>query len=92
MLIFSRDQLLRDDRAGPVEAVDQRCADGLYERLEGNGLAIGDAGNGFWQGDAAEIRCAILGLHEQARRRDAENVQVVLDAAANKPTAAIEGR
>ena len=33
---------------------------------------------------------AIFGLHEPARRRDAEDVQVVLDAAADEPAVAVE--
>src|SRR5262249_19667781 len=33
---------------------------------------------------------AIFGLHEPARRRDAEDIQVVLDAAADEPAIAVE--
>ena len=86
--------LFRDYRAGPVETVDQRPADGLHERLErvGNTCRNRPADEGFRQGCLVEVGRPILGLHEPARRRYAEEVQVVLEATANEPTLAIEGR
>src|SRR5450756_1783195 len=87
-----RRSVLRDQRAGPVEAIDQRGADGLRPRLEGWCKARKPTPDkGLRKGDAV-IECrAIFGLHEPAGRRDAEDVQVVFDAAANEEAVTREG-
>src|SRR5580704_2211067 len=84
--------VLRDHRASPVEAIDQRGRDGLHEGLEGDRVAKRKAGGdgGLGKRRAIEVGGAILGLHEPARSRDAEDVQAVLDAATDEPTITIE--
>src|SRR5580704_851274 len=87
--------VLRDHRAGPVEAIDQRGADGLDEGLEGRHIrrqsAAQTRNEGFRQGDAVIVSRAVLGLHEPAGSRDTENVQVVFDAATNEKAVTGEG-
>src|SRR6185437_4641208 len=76
-------------RTTPVEAVDQRGADRLHERLEGDRVAgerTGRIGE-FAEVAVAEVGSAVFGLHEPARRGDAEDVQVVLDAATDEHAA-----
>src|SRR3954469_6863293 len=83
--------VLGDDRAGPVEAVDQRGRDGLVPAVGADAVAnreVGDVeqlvgGLGVVEGGT------ILGLHEPAGRSDAEDVQVVLDTATDEPAAAV---
>src|SRR6266481_6706192 len=84
--------VLRDQRTGPVEAIDQRGADSLDPRFEG------EAGSCRYVADIrqlADVLAIIIGraifrLHEPAGRRDSEDVQVVLDAAADEPAIAVE--
>src|SRR4030081_1670736 len=84
--------VLRDDRTGPVEAVDQRGRDRLVPAVGTNavdaGRQVGDVGN-FVPGPRTVESRAIFGLHEPAGRLDAEDVQVVLDTAADEPAVAI---
>src|SRR6266481_1836974 len=84
--------VLRDQRTGPVEAIDQRGADSLDPRFEG------EAGNCRYVADIrqlADVLAIIIGgtifsLHEPARRRDAKDVQAVLNTAADEPAIAVE--
>src|SRR6267154_1113170 len=86
--------VLRDHRAAPVEAIDQRGADGLRPRLEGHCRARGagsDGSNKRLGQRYAIIECrTIFGLHEQAGCADSENIEVVLEAAAHEPAITIE--
>src|SRR4051812_49608693 len=83
--------VLGDDRTGPVEAVDQRSRDRLVPAVGADALsrqsvaAVGQDVRGL---GVVEGR-TILGLHEPAGRLDAEDVQVVLDAAADEPAIAV---
>ena len=84
-----------DHRPGPVEAVDQRGGDGLHQRIvEGRGETGRHRGShkGFRQGRITKVRSAVLGLHEQARRREAENIQVVFNATTDEPAIARKRR
>ena len=71
--------------ATPVEAIDQRRADGLAQGLKvmvvvaGNPVAMTVSG----KGDAVIERRPIFGLHEPARCRYAEDIQAVFKTAAN---------
>src|SRR3954447_10878334 len=89
----SGDGSVLDHRAGPVEAIDQRGADGLHPGLEGDGVRAESIGAIEAHGNIALVveGGAIFRLHEPARGRDTEDVQVVLDATANEPAIAIEG-
>src|SRR4051812_21067699 len=80
-------------RATRVEAVDQRGADGLHPRLEGSCESVRKTGRyrGFRKRDPIIEGRTIFGLHEPARRGDAEKVQAVFDAAADEPTVTMEG-
>jgi putative SOS response-associated peptidase YedK len=89
--------VLRNQRATPVEAVDQRGADRLHKWLERDCCA----GESSETGGRSERLCkrgaviesrTVFGLHEPARCRDSENVEIVLDAAANEPPVTVEGR
>src|SRR5262249_15170643 len=78
----------RDDRcAGPVEAIDQRSADGLYKRLEGDAVASQRAARieELVDGPGVVISGAIFSLHEPVGAEEAEERQLVLDAAADEP-------
>src|SRR5260370_21623900 len=93
MLLSGRRSVLRDQRATPVEAVDQRRADGLHPRLEGNCSAGKSASDkGLRTGNAVIKRRAIFGLHEPAGSCNAEEVQAVFDAAANEEAVPVERR
>src|SRR5713101_2597508 len=71
--------VLRDHRATPVEAVDQRGADRLHDGLHGDPKTVQTAaGEGFAQIDALIFGNAIFGLHEPARSRETEDIQGVL--------------
>src|SRR3984957_13782361 len=85
--------VLRDHRAGPVEAIDQRGADGLCPGLERRRQAIRCSGsNERLRKSDAVVECrAIFGLHEPAGSRNAEDIQVVLDAAADEEAVTREG-
>src|SRR5437868_9725515 len=87
-----RRSVLRNHRAAPVEAVDQRRADGLGPGLEGDVVTGGEVGAVGELSDvlATVIGGAIFGLHEPAGRRDSEDVQVVLDTAADEGAAAVK--
>src|SRR6266481_2614672 len=84
--------VLRDQRTGPVEAIDQRGADSLDPRFEG------EAGICRYVADIrqlADVLAIIVGraifrLHEPAGSRDAKDVQAVLDTAADEPAIAVE--
>src|SRR5207245_5718733 len=84
--------VLRNHRTAPVEAVNQRGADGLHPGLEGDGFSDQRIGavEFFLDRLLVVIGGAIFGLHEPAGRRDAEDVQVVFDATADKPAVAVE--
>src|SRR5216684_7150577 len=81
----------------PVEAVDQRGADGLHDGPEG--YVVEDYGaNGTRPCNIAKLADlgpvifghAIFGLHEPARRGDAEDIQGVLHATSQEPAVTIE--
>ena len=81
-----------DRRPAPVEAIDQRGADGLDHRPEGDGIESRQAGHVIQLLDVLSIVLGdtILGLHEQARPVDTEDIQAVFDTAADEPTVGIE--
>src|SRR5487761_1898269 len=93
VLLIQQRSVLRDHRAGPVEAINQRRADGLVPSLKGGRSSGRQAGrdNSFRKGNAAIVGGAVLGLHEQARNINSEDVEIVLDAAADKETVTAEG-
>jgi hypothetical protein len=76
----------------PVEAVDQRCADGLHERSEGDVEASRQVSaiDPFLKILAVKPGRTIFRLHEPAGSVDPEEVQVVLDATAHEPALGIE--
>ena len=76
-----------------IEAVDQRGADGLYQGLECEiGITCRQIAAIKQRVDVLAVVAGqtILGLHEPAGRLNAEDVQVVLDAAADEPAVAVE--
>ncbi len=70
--------------ATPVKAIDQRRADGLYPRLEGN-CGSWQCGPDLRKRDAIIEGRAVLRLHKPPRRRNAKVVQAVFKTAANEP-------
>src|SRR6266852_2141412 len=82
-LTFDREirSVLRDDRTGPVEAVDQRGRDRLVPAVGTDavdaGRQVGRVGDLIPGLRIVEGR-AVFGLHEPAGRRDTEDVQAVL--------------
>src|SRR5262245_6850815 len=83
--------VLRDHRAGPVEAVDQRGRDRLIPVVEPNVVTDGKVGDieQFAGGPAIVEGSTVFGLHEPAGRSDTEDIQAVLYAAANEPAIAV---
>src|SRR3954449_5422359 len=83
--------VLRDDRTGPVEAVDQRGRNRLVPAVGADVAADEDVARieQFVLGLGVVEGRAIFGLHEPAGRLDAEHVQVVLDDAADDPAIAV---
>src|SRR6185437_5825127 len=81
-----------DNRSTPVEAINQRGADGLNQRMEGDGVACQRVGsiNQLVDGLLVVVSRTIFGLHEPAGSGDAEDVEVVLYAATDEPALAIE--
>src|SRR4051812_19020992 len=88
-VVFS--SVLRDDRTGPVEAVDQRGGDRLVPAVGTDAVAgrkVNAVNQLVLRLGVVEGR-TILGLHEPAGRGDAEDVQAILDAAADEPAVAV---
>src|SRR4051812_49200690 len=84
-LLFDRQTgSVPDARTGPVEAVDQRGGDRLVPAVGADAVADRSVAyvEQFVLGLSIVERRAVLGLHEPAGRRDAEEVQAILDAAA----------
>src|SRR5439155_16788298 len=73
-----------------VEAVDDLGLDRLNEGLEGDVGLPRARRSAVGEDDAIVFGKAILGLHEPAGRVDAEDVQRVLDTAANEPAVTME--
>src|ERR1700732_2248225 len=83
---------LSDHPGGLGEAVDQRGADGLVPGIEADVAASRQEGAVEELGVVLRVveSRAIFGLHEPAGRGDAEDIGVVLDAAADEEAASIE--
>src|SRR5713101_5006183 len=84
--------VLRDHRATPVEAVDQRRADGLHDGLEVDVVenrqprSVAQLANR----NPLILGHAIFGLHEPAGAKHAKHVERVFNAAAHEPAVTIE--
>src|SRR6202012_4089712 len=80
-----------DNRSTPVEAINQRSADGLNERMEGDVATDQSVGPVDQLVDVllVVIGSAGSGFHEPTGRAEAKDVEVVLDAATNKPALAV---
>src|ERR1700741_4235172 len=84
--------VLRNHRAGPVEAVDQRGRNGLVPVGEPNAVSdrqIGAGGQLIESFRTIEGR-TIFGLHEPTGRSETEDVEFVLDTTADEPAVASE--
>jgi len=84
--------VLRDHGATPVEPIDQRGADGLHQRMEVDsrpGAYVRDVVKNR-EVTVVKVSSAVFSFHEQARCRNTEEVQAVLDAAANEPSLSVE--
>jgi hypothetical protein len=78
--------VLCDDRSAPVEAIDQRGADGLNDRGRSNRKSSqSSTDKGFWQSNVIIFSQAVFPLHEPARSRNAEDVEVFAPPPRNQP-------
>src|SRR5229473_4122001 len=84
--------VLRDERTTPVEAVDQRRADGLHDGLEVDIVENRQARSVAQLANRNPLILghAIFSFHEPAWAKHAKHVERVFNAAANEPAVAIE--
>src|SRR5579871_2372664 len=80
-----RKSVFRDDRTGPIEAIDQRGLHRLDKRLEAD-VGANEPVDRRQLVDVLAVvpGSTIFGLHEQAGHMDAEDIEAVLDATADK--------
>src|SRR5689334_23131670 len=85
-----RSVLGRDRRSTPVEAIDDFGLDGLDEGLEGDVVRPHADSVAVGEDDPVVLGQTVFGLHEPARRGNTEDVERVLDAAADEPAVTTE--